>query len=119
MRCLYHPERKHISLAGVLYALGDPVRLEIVRQLATKGEQCCADFDFAIAKSTMSNHFKILRESGVVWTRKEGTQHINSLRREDLEALFPGLLDVVLRATAKGVNQKSSLDDKQQLTVNH
>jgi hypothetical protein len=46
----------------------------------------------------MSNHFKILRESGVVFTRKEGTQHINMLRREDLEMLFPGLLDAVLKA---------------------
>jgi DNA-binding transcriptional ArsR family regulator len=98
MKFLHHPDRKHISLAGVLYALGDPVRLEIVRRLAVKEEQCCADFDFAIAKSTMSNHFKILRESGVVLTRKEGTQHINMLRKEDLEALFPGLLDAVLRS---------------------
>ncbi len=98
MKFLYHPDRKDISLPGVLYALGDPVRLEIVRLLSTQGEQCCAGFDFAIAKSTMSNHFKILRESGVVLTRKEGTQHINRLRREDLEELFPGLLDAVLRS---------------------
>lgn len=98
MRFLYHPERKNISLAGVLYALGDPIRLEIVRQLAMKKEQCCGDFDFAIAKSTMSNHFKILRESGVVLTRKEGTQHINTLRSKDLEDLFPGLLAAVLNS---------------------
>lgn len=98
MRFIYHPDRKDISLPGVLYALGDPVRLEIVRLLATKGERCCAEFDFAIAKSTMSNHFKILRESGVVITRKEGTQHINKLRLDDLEVLFPGLLDAVLRS---------------------
>ncbi|MEC4812082.1 MAG: helix-turn-helix domain-containing protein [Scytonema sp. PMC 1069.18] len=105
MKFLYHPDRKQISLPGVLYALGDPVRLEIVRKLATEGEQCCGDFDFAIAKSTMSNHFKILRESGVVLTRKEGTQHINILRKEDLESLFPGLLDAVLRSAigCKGV----------------
>lgn len=98
MRFLYHPERKNIYLAGVLYALGDPIRLEIVRQLAMKKEQCCSDFNFAIAKSTMSNHFKILRSSGVVLTRKEGTQHINTLRSEDLEELFPGLLAAVLNS---------------------
>ncbi|MEH2360526.1 ArsR/SmtB family transcription factor [Nostoc sp.] len=98
MRFLYHPDRKNISLPGVLYALGDPVRLEIVRLLATEGEQCCARFDFAIAKSTMSNHFKILRQSGIVLTRKSGTHRINILRREDLEVLFPGLLDAVLKA---------------------
>lgn len=96
MRLLYHPESKDISLPGVLYALGDPVRLEIVRRLAQQGEQPCGALDFAIAKSTMSHHFRILRESGVVYCRKEGTQHINSLRREDLNALFPGLLDAVL-----------------------
>jgi DNA-binding transcriptional ArsR family regulator len=98
MRLLYHPDRKDISLAGVLYALGDPVRLEIVRLLAMKGEQPCAAFDFAIAKSTMSHHFRVLRESGILYCRKEGTQHINSLRRDDLDALFPGLLDAVLQA---------------------
>jgi DNA-binding transcriptional ArsR family regulator len=101
MRLLYHPESKDISLPGVLYALGDPVRLEIVRRLAQKGEQPCGALDFAIAKSTMSHHFRILRESGVVYCRKEGTQHINSLRREDLNALFPGLLDAVLRSASQ------------------
>ncbi|MDB9372812.1 ArsR/SmtB family transcription factor [Nodularia sphaerocarpa] len=113
MKFLYHPDRKDISLAGVLYALGDPVRLEVVRLLATQGEQCCAGFDFAIAKSTMSNHFKILRESGVVLTHKEGTQHINRLRYEDLEALFPGLLDAVLRsAKPLMVYQKTTVSSR-------
>ena len=110
MRLLYHPDRKDISLAGVLYALGDPVRLEIVKRLAKMGEQPCAAFDFAIAsgttsraiaRSTMSHHFKVLRESGVLYCRKEGTQHMNSLRREDLDALFPGLLDAVLQAAQR------------------
>jgi DNA-binding transcriptional ArsR family regulator len=106
MKFIYHPDRKDIYLPGVLYALGDPVRLEIVKLLDKKGEQPCSIFDFAIApnnsepraiaKSTMSNHFKILRESGIICTRKEGTQHLNSLRREDLDILFPGLLNTVL-----------------------
>ncbi|NJR76460.1 MAG: helix-turn-helix transcriptional regulator [Scytonema sp. CRU_2_7] len=109
---LTSPRPKHISLSGVLYALGDPVRLEIVRRLAVKGEQCCADFDFAIAKSTMSNHFKILRESGVVLTHKEGTQHMNMLRKDDLDALFPGLLDAVLRSV-----QPLSIGSSSQQTV--
>jgi DNA-binding transcriptional ArsR family regulator len=111
MKLLYHPDRAQISLAGVLYALGDPVRLEVVRRLAVEGELACAALDCGaiaqgatakpIAKSTMSHHFKILRESGVIYTRKEGTQHINSLRREDLEAQFPGLLEIVLEALKK------------------
>jgi DNA-binding transcriptional ArsR family regulator len=101
MRIVYHPEVKNISLVGVLYALGDPVRLEIVKLLAVKEELCCRDFDFDVAKSTMSHHFKILRESGVIYTRREGTQLINSLRREDLDKIFPGLLDVVLAISVR------------------
>lgn len=88
----------------MLYALGDPIRLEIVKRLAVKGEQPCAalcDMDLAIAKSTMSHHFRVLRESGILYCRKEGTQHINSIRREDLDARFPGLLDVILQSAAR------------------
>ncbi|KGF73972.1 ArsR family transcriptional regulator [Neosynechococcus sphagnicola sy1] len=98
MRLFYHPHPHDLSLASVLYALGDPVRLEIVRLLATQGEQPCAAFDFAIAKSTMSHHFRVLREAGVLRCRKEGTQHLNSLRRQDLDQRFPGLLDAVLQS---------------------
>jgi DNA-binding transcriptional ArsR family regulator len=98
MKLLYHPDLKDLTLAGVLYALGDPVRLEIVRRLATQGDLCCNALDCAIAKSTMSHHFKILRDAGVVYSRKEGTQHINSLRRDDLDARFPGLLTAVLNS---------------------
>jgi DNA-binding transcriptional ArsR family regulator len=112
MRLLYHPDRKDISLAGVLYALGDPVRLAIVKRLAASGELPCCALDCAIAdttslspkpiaKSTMSHHFRILRESGVLYSRKEGTQLINSLRRHDLDELFPGLLDAVLQSVCE------------------
>ncbi|MEO1404146.1 MAG: helix-turn-helix transcriptional regulator [Cyanobacteria bacterium J06635_1] len=98
MRPIYHPERDQITLAGVLYALGDPVRLEIVQLLAQKGEQACRECGGAIAKSTLSHHFKILREAGVIATQKSGTQHLNSLRTADLDARFPGLLETVLNA---------------------
>ncbi len=100
MKLMYHPETGQISLAGVLYALGDPVRLQIVQQLAAEGELTCNAFECDVAKSTLSHHFKILRESGVVYTRKEGTQHVNVLRRDELQSLFPGLLDAVLQAGA-------------------
>jgi DNA-binding transcriptional ArsR family regulator len=100
MRPFYHPQSEDISLVGVLYALGDPVRLQIVQRLAQIGELTCSDLDCSVAKSTMSHHFKILRESGLVLTRKEGTQHINTLRSADLDRLYPGLLTVVLRSSA-------------------
>ncbi len=99
MRLLYHPNKKDLSLVGVLYALGDPVRLEIVRRVAEKGElPCCEALEAQVAKSTLSHHFKVLRESGVLHCRKEGTQHMNSLRRDDLDERFPGLLKTVLQA---------------------
>ena len=96
MKPLYHPKADQITLAGVLYALGDPNRLEIVQLLAKQGEQPCNAFDCNLAKSTISHHFKILRESGVIHSSKSGTQHLNSLRREALEQRFPGLLETVL-----------------------
>lgn len=98
MRLLYHPDQKEITLPGVLYALGDPVRLNVVKRLATEGEMSCSGLCGEVAKSTLSHHIRILRESGVIHCRKEGTQQINSLRRTDLDALFPGLLDVVLQS---------------------
>jgi DNA-binding transcriptional ArsR family regulator len=108
MRPFYHPQCEDISLVGVLYALGDPVRLKIVQRLAETGALTCSDLDCAVAKSTMSHHFKILRESGIVLTRKEGTQHINTLRRSDLDRLYPGLLEVVLREAAETSSKETS-----------
>ncbi|MBC7822593.1 MAG: helix-turn-helix transcriptional regulator [Candidatus Parcubacteria bacterium] len=99
MRLFYHPEITKVSLAGVLYALGDPVRLEIVKRLADQEELPCAALCIPIAKSTLSHHFKILRDAGVLHCRKEGTQHINSLRRQELDDRFPGLLDAVLECS--------------------
>ena len=104
MRPIHHPDKAHISLTGVLYALGDPVRLEIVQRLAANQELPCAAIDVAVAKSTLSHHFKILREAGVIYCRKQGTQHMNSLRREDLDDCFPGLLATILEA-AQATNE--------------
>ena len=98
MRHLYQPDCADIELADVLYALSDPVRLQIVRELAERGETCCGGLGVPMPKSSVSYHFKALREAGVTRTRVEGTQRFISLRRDDLEMRFPGLLDAVLRA---------------------
>jgi len=88
-----------LKIDTVLYALSDPVRLHIVRNLAEKGELPCfaAVAGLDIAKSTQSHHYRILRESGVIAQRKEGVCFISKLRKEELDRRFPGLLDAVLR----------------------
>jgi DNA-binding transcriptional ArsR family regulator len=101
MRDPYHPARDDISLPTVLYALSDPVRLRMVRAMAESGEKACGTFGIPLAKATVSHHIKVLRDAGVIWTRHEGTLHLNTLRRDDLEARFPGLLDAILNATAE------------------
>lgn len=98
MRIRNHPAADDLSLPQVLHALSDPVRLSLVRDLAGGGEQPCNALELAVAKSTASHHFRVLREAGIIRQRPEGTQYLNSLRREDLDRRFPGLLDAVLRA---------------------
>lgn len=109
MRNLPHPEAEQLSLSGVLHALSDPVRLDIVRALGVDGEMCCGALMVPVSKSTLTHHLKVLRESGLTWTRCEGVQRIVSLRRTDLESRFPGLLGCVLDhaepATMNGVSQ--------------
>lgn len=98
-----HPSRSELELPAVLHALSDPVRLKIVAGLAGGGElgqRTCGSFDLPVTKSTCTHHFKVLREAGVIRQRQEGTTRLNSLRREDLDARFPGLLETVLQAAA-------------------
>ncbi len=99
-RTLHHPPADALELTGVLVALADPVRLEIVRALATGGgcERRCGAFQLPVTKSTRTHHFRVLRESGVIEQRAEGTALVNRLRRDELDARFPGLLDSVLAA---------------------
>lgn len=96
---IVHPELDEITIEGVLRALADPVRLGIVRQLAAADhEVACGALTVSVTKSTITHHLSILRQAGVVSGRQEGTTRFNSLRRNDLDALFPGLLAGVLAA---------------------
>jgi DNA-binding transcriptional ArsR family regulator len=93
----HHPETSEIELPAVLHALSDPHRLEIVRRLDEDTEpRRCGSFSFDISKSTMTHHFRTLREAGVIRQERKGTTKMTELRREDLDARFPGLLDAVL-----------------------
>ncbi|MES5896524.1 MULTISPECIES: helix-turn-helix transcriptional regulator [Bacillus cereus group] len=98
MRKLFHPETNDIRLTTVLDALSDQIRIQIVREIAKIGEQSCGNVNIPIPKSTLSHHYKVLRESGITYTRIEGTQRFNSLRTDDLNKRFPGLLDAILQA---------------------
>jgi DNA-binding transcriptional ArsR family regulator len=94
---LHHPERDEIELSEVLHALSDPHRLAIVRRLAEDSDpRPCGTFGFEISKSTMTHHFRTLREAGVIRQERQGTTKMTWLRRDDLDARFPGLLDAVL-----------------------
>lgn len=98
MRTIHHPAVEDVALSQVLYALSDPVRLGVVRQLASAGEATCSSLDRGRPKSSMSHHFRVLREAGLVRTRMDGPAHMNDLRRTEIERRFPGLLAAVLAA---------------------
>ncbi|MFF9511053.1 ArsR/SmtB family transcription factor [Streptomyces sp. NPDC014724] len=105
-RALDHPTRDEIRIETVLHALSDPMRLRVVRELAVAdSELTCSRFDLPVSKSTSTHHFRVLRESGVVQQFYRGTAKMNGLRRDDLEALFPGLLDTVLDAANRQVQR--------------
>jgi DNA-binding transcriptional ArsR family regulator len=96
MRPLKHPAADDLVLERVLYALSDPVRLDIVRRLAGVPMASCGDLDGGRPKSTVSHHFRVLREAGLVQTECAGTTHMNKLRRAELDGRFPGLIDAIL-----------------------
>jgi DNA-binding transcriptional ArsR family regulator len=87
----------------VLQALSDPVRIEIVRQLAgcgTAGEIQCSEIQVPVKKSTASHHFKTLLGAGIIAEREAGRCKFFQLRRAELDQRFPGLIESVLRATS-------------------
>ena len=96
---LPEPAPSEMTLEGLFQALGDPVRLEIVRKLHARGQaQACGTLDLPVGKSTASHHFKVLREAGVIRQRLEGRTRFTELRLDDVEERFPGLLKSVLAA---------------------
>ncbi|MGP9812118.1 ArsR/SmtB family transcription factor [Rhodopseudomonas sp. NSM] len=95
-----HPARDDITLEGVLGALSDPMRLRIVRALLQEGDclSCTAAAPCPeMAKSTLSNHFRVLREAGLIQTTKKGVENRNIVRDADINARFPGLLKAILK----------------------
>lgn len=98
-RELTHPDLAEVQLPAVLFALSDPARLDLVRQLAAQGPQTvaeCQSIDPTVPKSTFSHHLKTLREAGVIRNEPSGRQRTVTLRRAELDERFPGLLAAVL-----------------------
>ncbi|MFI0739489.1 ArsR/SmtB family transcription factor [Streptomyces sp. NPDC021100] len=101
---LPQPDVEDIRLEKVLGALGDPVRLHLFRVMSTD-EQCdCDSVRLGVGhlhKSTVSHHMRVLREAGVTSTRAVGRNRRVTVRRADLDARFPGLVDALLTASGE------------------
>ncbi|MBZ6076303.1 ArsR/SmtB family transcription factor [Microvirga puerhi] len=112
MRDPLHPPVESLDLATILAALSDPTRLAILVRIAdSAGEVRCGGFGDMGTKSNLSYHLAKMREAGLVNTRNEGTSRYMSLRRDDLERLFPGLLDQLIASARSTVKSDVTLPD--------
>lgn len=95
-----HTDPEDVSVLTALSALADPVRIQLIRELAGSADwaRSCGSFDVPVGKAALSHHFSVLRGAGLVEQRDQGPKRVNRLRREEFDARFPGLLDLVLRA---------------------
>lgn len=91
-----HPDIAEVQLDDVLRALADPTRRSIVRQLIAEGARACGTFGLPVAAATLSHHFKALRTAGIIRQYDEGRQRMNTLRLDELDERFPGLVRTVL-----------------------
>lgn len=98
MKQYEHPQAKAFELTAILHALSDPYRLWIVQTLAKTQPLACGPLQGDRPKSSVSHHFSVLRRAGLVRTEVVGTTHMNSLRSDELEQVFPGLLAAILQA---------------------
>ncbi len=86
-----------LDLSLVLHALSDPQRRTIIRELAACEEPVpCGQIELGVGKSTRTHHFRVLREAGMIEQRRDGTRKLTTLRKAEIDARFPGLLDAIL-----------------------
>ncbi|GCD94211.1 ArsR/SmtB family transcription factor [Embleya hyalina] len=93
-----HVATAEMNVLDVLHALSDPTRMTITRTLHADPERACGTFPVELAPSTLSHHFRVLREAGVIHQREDGNRRLTTLRQADLEERFPGLLAAILGA---------------------
>jgi DNA-binding transcriptional ArsR family regulator len=103
MRILLHPPIEDVTVEAVLHALSDPVRVAIFEQIAgSDTRQTCSDFlvvrKRAIPKSTLSQHFKVLREAGLIRSERHGVEMHSTSRCAEIEGRFPGLIPSIVKA---------------------
>ncbi len=103
MRQLNHPEIIDIPLETILHALADPVRVKIFADIVHQGrpQNCTAFVNVAekpIPKSTLSQHFRILREAGLIRSERHGVEMHNTSRAAEVDARYPGLLVAIAKA---------------------
>ena len=115
---LYPPQPRRDRAPAVLHALSDPVRLLMVRDLAgAVADRSCRSFDVPVTKSTCTHHFKVLREAGIIHQRQEGTDGVNALREEDLEAASRACSRHILSRRRAGGRFRSRLGNQHDLAV--
>ncbi len=113
MRPFFHPSLDEITIEGVLHALSDPVRAQIFAQIVTADTPpICSAFlevgDRVVPKSTLSQHFKILREAGLIRSERKGVEQLNTARIDELRQRFGGMVDTIMAAyQARTANRKA------------
>jgi DNA-binding transcriptional ArsR family regulator len=121
MRPLFHPSVEDVTVEAILHALSDPVRVAIYADIV--GQQCsqnCSNFlkvsDKAIPKSTLSQHFKALREAGLIRGERRGVEMHNTSRCAEIDKRFPGLIRAIVTAhniqLADGARAKKAIKRK-------
>jgi DNA-binding transcriptional ArsR family regulator len=105
MRPLIHPAIEDVRPEAILHALADPNRAAIFARImkADCAEACTAMAavgDRIIPKSSLSNHFKVLRDAGLIRSERHGVEVRNLSRWTEIEERFPGLLSGIINAYA-------------------
>ena len=115
MKPLVHPALEDITVEGILHALSDPTRVEIFAKIAdSNGSANCSSFltvgEKAVPKSTLSQHFKVLRDAGLIRSERVGVEMQNTARCAEIATRFPGLLQSIIKALkAQSCERKAKL----------
>ncbi|MEV6039008.1 helix-turn-helix domain-containing protein [Nonomuraea sp. NPDC052116] len=105
-RTVDNPSVAEVTLQQLLEAVADPVRRSVIAQLATAGHDIsCGAFDLSVSRSTATHHFNVLREAGVIRQHYQGTTKMNSLRSDDLDGRFPGLMRAIIESCVRETGQ--------------